>query len=122
MLGYDARNRAVFQSYATRPCLGGPIERAGGAASGEASRSEGIVHGCLTALITQRSGRVVTIGACVDKNRLASDRQPNGQRVGMAVGRNRKIANRSMIEGQNRRSLTFAPDHRITSRRERAQP
>ena len=32
MLGYDARNRAVFQSYAARPCLGGPIERARGAA------------------------------------------------------------------------------------------
>ena len=32
MLGDDARNRAVFHSYAARLRLGGPIERARGAA------------------------------------------------------------------------------------------
>ena len=84
--------------------------------------SQGIVHGCLPKGITQCSERVITIGARIDENRLASDRQPHGQRVGMAMGRNGKIANRSMVEGQNRGGLTFAPDHRITSRRKRPQP
>jgi hypothetical protein len=73
MLGYYARHRAVFQSYAARVGLASPIERASGTAWGTATQSESIMHGCLSAGITQCSGRVVTKGTCIDKNRLASD-------------------------------------------------
>ena len=118
MFGYDAVGRPVLESEAAPLGLCAPVEQASGPARRHTTQGQCVMHGGAPEGVSQRFARVVAVSPGVDEDGLAANRQPHGKRVGVAVGCNGEIANRSVVKGENGRCLALAPDHRVAARRE----
>src|SRR5208283_4021461 len=98
-------------------CLARPIEWSGNAALIFLSEAQRVVRARAAEVIPHCIARMIEIGARIDQHRSSVDVQPDGQRVGVTVGRDREIAERSVIEYQQRLAAVDRPaENGVTAR------